>query len=310
MVERMRPKIGGLVLALLIAGCGGRGAAHDASSVPARIARARGAIVPWVDRAWAPGPKTTTTAAPDAPDCTSGALAVFDVDGGGAAGENYFVATLENTAPSWCTLHSVTAASGLDRKGRRIALHLATGAAQAFRVAPSGFVNVALVAPDICGPNRDQLPTLRYDTVWLSMRAVNIAVPRLHLIVCDNEFSTDLDAYDPPPQPPKPGTAAALTATIEPGYRITHGVIDYVVDVRNPSSVAFPLYDCAKYTGFFAAADAYVARTYELNCDTIHRIAPHAVVRYAMRLTVPPNARSGKLDWQLGDHDVATAVQF
>jgi len=311
--------LGGLLLVALVAGCGSGVATVGSKPVPAAssttqttyvVGRSGGVVVPWLDRPMDVPVEPTTTTTSDAPACASDALSAGAAGVGGAAGTNYFTVTLKSAETSWCSLHSVTEASALDNTGRRVALNLSSTGSDVFHIAPSGFVNVMLTTPDGCGPNHDHAPSQRYWSVRLSLNGVHLAVPLLKLTACDNHFITYLDIYSPPPRLPAPGTVEALTATIEPDYRVTNGVLEYVVDLRNPTGVVLPLDICAVYTEAFASINplVYFKRSYELNCDTIHEIGAYAVVRYAMRLAIPSTARSGKLDWHFGAGFAATAI--
>ncbi|MDP9335303.1 MAG: hypothetical protein M3Q30_18635 [Actinomycetota bacterium] len=271
-------------------------------------------VVSWVDRPADRPAETTTTTVAFAPDCTQDALTIVDAGGGGAGGTNRFYVTIKSQDSSSCVLRSVTSATGR-HSGRRVALNLTVSEPTVLQVAPLGFVRVMFETPDACGPNRDQLPTDRYDAIVLSLHGVSLDVPELQLAACGNGFETYLIAYMPPAPAPAPGTIEALTATIEPDYHLTNGILNFVVDLHNPTGVPVQLDACPVYTEYLAEdtpSHAYFSRTYELNCDTIHQIRPQSSVRYGMRLQLPTTARSGKLGWQLGavgSGEPATAVE-
>jgi hypothetical protein len=313
-----------VVLTLVATGCTASHAASRSAgsnrSTPATThsvghANANADVVPWVDRPADRPAETTSTTVAFAPYCTRDALTVVDAGGGGGAGgTSHFYVTIKSQDSSSCVLHSVTSATGR-HSGRRVSLNLTVSEPSALQVAPLGLVRVMFEAPDACGPNRDQLPTERYDAIVLSLRGISLDVPQLQLAACSNGFDTYLIADIPPAPVPAPGTIEALTATIEPDYHLTNGILNFVVDLHNPTGVAFPVDVCPIYTEYLGEetpSHAYISRTYELNCDTVHQIGPQSTVRYGMRLQLPTTARSGKLGWQLGavgSGEPATAIE-
>ena len=104
----------------------------------------------------------------------------------------------------------------------------------------------------------------------------------------------------PLPDPsPSPGTPNALQASADLGRQVTAtagGELDFIVTVTNPSDVSIPLSPCPSYEFLFNGA----ATTRYLNCDHVTAIPAEASVRYAMRFTIPANAkRDNKFGWIL-----------
>jgi hypothetical protein len=75
----------------------------------------------------------------------------------------------------------------------------------------------------------------------------------------------------------------------------------YFVTVRNADKVDYPLDPCPNYHELLAGKQAVGA--YQLNCSTVHHIAPGASVKFEMRLTLPGDVALGpnRLTWALAD---------
>jgi hypothetical protein len=106
-----------------------------------------------------------------------------------------------------------------------------------------------------------------------------------------------------------PGTPGMLKARIDLPRTVRAGAtIFYTVTLSNPTDVAVSLRPCPSYTNG-------AARSFALNCDTVHAIPPHGHVAYAMRIRIPEKyTRAGvaKVVWSLntptGPYAVAAAA--
>jgi hypothetical protein len=109
-----------------------------------------------------------------------------------------------------------------------------------------------------------------------------------------------------PEETPGPGRFAPLLATVDAPATVDRGRdVVYVVTLRNPGGQPVSLQPCpvylqrlGKYGGWFT-----------LNC-AVATIAAGSAVRFAMRLTVPVDAESGRalLHWALDDGISEAAV--
>jgi hypothetical protein len=100
-----------------------------------------------------------------------------------------------------------------------------------------------------------------------------------------------------------PGTAGTLRAEVHLASRLRVGLTDirYTVTLRNPTARAVRLRSCPGYTESVYSGRIAVRRSFRLNCETVHVIRAHGVVRYAMRLILlrPLRAVSAKFGWSL-----------
>jgi hypothetical protein len=105
-----------------------------------------------------------------------------------------------------------------------------------------------------------------------------------------------------------PGTPGTLKVRINVPRTVRAGrTILFTVRLTNPTDVTVSLRPCPGYTDS-------LGRSFALNCDTVHAIAPHSHVDYAMRLRMPEKytqAGVAKVAWSLntptGPHAVAVA---
>jgi len=120
------------------------------------------------------------------------------------------------------------------------------------------------------------------------------------------------------PQPAPASTRSplnALTATVATPAMFSAGATaSYTVTLANHTSAPVPLTPCPSYTEYFDASPGpgkpgYVVRRYYLNCGAARRVPAHRSITFMMRTPVPAVAGLAKLDWQLQDANVATAVE-
>lgn len=95
-----------------------------------------------------------------------------------------------------------------------------------------------------------------------------------------------------------PVLTAPLTARLEvPATVRRGGTLDYTLVLRNDHETLFWVAGCPAYRQTLNAVGK--DQWWQLNCEPNDGIAPHQTVRFAMRLTVPPDAPLGpaRLTW-------------
>ena len=105
---------------------------------------------------------------------------------------------------------------------------------------------------------------------------------------------------------PAPGTVASLQASVEPPSRIESGhVLDYTVVLSNPGPRAVSFSPCPGYTEILTVIMGARVQvhtwSYQLNCQSIKRLAPGKSARFEMEMTVPKvsQMRATKFSWEL-----------
>lgn len=90
---------------------------------------------------------------------------------------------------------------------------------------------------------------------------------------------------------PPPGTPAALHATLQLPSRIRGGqVLRYVVTLTNTGGQTVALVPCPGYSEAIALggqAGRVLGRSYELNCESVGRLAPEKSARFEMEIPIP-----------------------
>jgi hypothetical protein len=100
----------------------------------------------------------------------------------------------------------------------------------------------------------------------------------------------------------RPRTAGKLHARLRLPAAVRAGTtLFYTVTLSNPTSTTVVLRPCPGHTEALYVSGLVVRRSFALNCDSVHAIAAHGQVRYAMRLVVPRKVAPGtaKLGWTL-----------
>lgn len=284
--------------------------------------QAGGGGVPWVNRiapAYVSRPQPKPTAA--YPPCRSRQLVGRPGRGGPAAGTVYQEVRLVNRSARPCTLSGGPAAvTGVRVTG---------GAATLTRAVLGDGFNLVGPGPANLRPGESGWVTLAYRGVCPALTSGGKADYRTLFIVFDGgrvrvEFPVALNlvcglaaSRFGAPQPPPPSSRSplnVLTATVAIPATLTAGTTaSYTVTLRNHSGAPVRLTPCPSYTEYLGVFSGpgrpmYLTRHYYLNCTAIRRIAAYGSVTFAMRIPVPAGAGHAKMDWQLQDADVATAV--
>jgi Protein of unknown function (DUF4232) len=289
-----------LALAVVLAGCGTSGRASS------------GGAVPWVNRPRPhyriPAPKVLrypTTA----PPCRPTQLRVSSGRSGVGTGNLFERLIFKNVGQRSCLLRGYPSITAETPSGRRRLhpRHVNLGLIAA-NLAPGGRTYLDFGTSD-CGCKCVRPHPVRY-------RQLRFALPnggRLRTgawIVVDcwlgmSHFGLPERFANPAARPGTPGTLKArinLPRTVRAGATIL-----YIVTLTNPTDEAVSLRPCPSYTNG-------LNRSFALNCDTVHAIAPHRHVDYAMRIRIPEKyTRSGiaKVVWSLntptGPHTAAAA---
>jgi hypothetical protein len=297
--------------ALLTAGC----------TPDARPGHQAGAV-PWVNRparAYVPPPQPRPAAA--YPPCRARQLAGRPGRGGPAAGTVYQEVALINRSDRPCTLSGgPTAVTGVRATG---------GTTTLTKVALGDGFNLAGPGPANLRPGHSGWVTLSYGDGCPALTAGGKADYRTLFIAVDHgrvkvEFPAALNLicgleasrFGAPPPPP-PGSRSplnALTATVATPATLSAGAtVSYTVTLHNHSRTLVRLTPCPSYTEYLGVFTGpgrhlHLERHYYLNCAAIRQIAAHGSVTFAMRIPVPAQAGQAKLDWQLQDTNVATAM--
>lgn len=296
-----------LGLAILAAGCGAREGA-------------RSAAVPWVDRPapsyTAPPWKAPSAPRASAPPCTADQLCVAAVSDGAAAGSAVERFVFTNISSTVCRLGGRPGLTGVV-DGRRRVLALRRPAAATFPgliipadLRPHGHGFFDWTFADAC-PARRTAHAVDFEMPGGGTVSTARAAP---LFTCGRSAVSPLGRYAPAPRPPRaaPGTVDTLAVRLSLRHlqRIAAGhTLRYVVTLRNPTRFAVQLDPCPSYTEGLYTEGHPVLRRYRLNCNTVHRIAPHQGVRYAMRLMIPRVAGGlAKLAWSLNTPRTPAAV--
>jgi hypothetical protein len=278
--------------------------------------------VPWVNRsapAYVSPPRPRPTAAYQ--PCRAPQLVGRPGRGGPAAGTVYQAVQLINRSDRPCTLSGgPTAVTGVRVTG---------GMTTLTKVARGGGFNLVGPGPANLRPGQSGWVMLSYADGCPALTSGGKAGYRTLFIAVDRgrvrvEFPVTLNlvcglaaSRFGAPSPPPPGSrsplnvliaAVATPVTFSPG-----ATASYTVTLRNHNRAAVRLTPCPSYTeylGVFSGSGrhVYVERHYYLNCTALRQVAAHGSVTFAMRIPVPAEAGQAKLDWQLQDTNVATAV--
>jgi hypothetical protein len=284
--------------------------------------QAGGGGMPWVDRS-APVyvPPLQPRPAAAYPPCQARQLAGRPGRGGPAAGTVFQEVALINRSDRPCTLSGgPTAVTG----GR-----VTGGMTTLTRVAKGDGFNLVGPGPANLRPGQSGWVTLSYADGCPALTAGGKADYRALFIVVDGgrvrvEFPAALNlicgleasGFGAPPPPP-PGSRSVLNvlaaAVAAPATLSAGTTASYMVTLHNRSWAPVRLAPCPSYTEYLGVFSGpgrhlYVERHYYLNCAAVWRIAAHGSATFAMRIPVPADAGQAKLDWQLQDTNVATAM--
>jgi uncharacterized protein DUF4232 len=275
--------------------------------------------VRWANRpapAYVPPPQPRPTAA-YAP-CRARQLAGRPGRGGPAAGTVYQEVRLTNRSHRPCTLSGgPTAVTGVA---------VARGMTTLTRVALGDGFNLIGPGPANLRPGQAGWVTLSYSDGCPALTSKGKADYRTPFVVLDSgrvrvDFPAAQDLVGlrastygaPPPAPGQQIPAERAHRNDRRASRVQcrrHRQLHH--DAAQPVRRSRRLAPCPSYTEYLGVSSGpgksqYLARHYYLNCAALRRIAAHGSAIFAMRIPVPA-AGQAKLDWQLQDTDVATAV--
>ena len=266
--------------------------------------------VPWANR---PLPRYTApqpgliSYSTTAPACRAAQLRVSWERNGVAAGSLGERFAFENTGSKPCLLHGYPRTSAVAPDGRHVVLQPRLGGGlggqlSSADLAPGGHVFLDFATSD-CGctclrPN----PTRYRRLVFHLPEGGSVQGGRFTLTKdCFLEMSRFglPERYAEPHA--KPGTAGTLhVRTHAPRTAKAGTVLHYSVELVNSTNRTVELSPCPGYTESMYTRAAHTSRSLRLNCDSVHSIAPHGRVRYAMELAIPRRASgAAKLGWSL-----------
>lgn len=274
-------------------------------------ARHAGGPIPWVNRPVARYEVPTPTLIPypvSAPACRASKVRIGQGRGGAAAGTLYERLVFTNVGKRSCLLHGYPMITGVDSRGRRVRLRPRREGFTFFQlvaanVSPGAHTFIGLATSDGCEGGTRKPIVYRELTISIGDGETVRAAPDVRVEeVCGLFVSNFGLPARYAPLKPAPGTPATLSAsaqlpkTIHPGKLLT-----YTVTLSNRTATEIVLDPCPAYNEGIYASGLVVRRWLALNCDTVHTIAPHSKVRYAMELAIRATAPPGvaKFGWSL-----------
>jgi hypothetical protein len=278
-----------------VAGCG---AQHRAPSV-----------VPWLDAAL-PAYRTPTAqlvryptgAAP----CRAAQLRLRNGRRGPALGNYLEEYVVTNAGATTCLLRGYPGVTALDAAGTTVTLHPQPGGTYfgqlvASDVAPGGHVFFDLATSSGC--NGGRAPSVRYHALALRLpQGGSVRGDGTSLVVQCGLSMSALGLPERYAQPrARPGTPGTLRARLVlPASARAGRLLEYTVVLGNPTGVPVSLRSCPGYTQGLFSLRGSVRETLRLNCAPVETIAPHARVKFAMRVRVPRRATGfAKVGWSL-----------
>ncbi len=270
--------------------------------------------MPWVDRPLplyvAPQPtlvRYPTSAGP----CRAPQLRVSQGRNGVGAGNLLQELVFTNTGSRACLLRGYPRITAVAPGGGRVVLRPLRGGTYFGRLVasdidPGGHVFLDFGTSD-CGCRCERPSPVRYRNLAFTLPHGGTVAGGAATLAKDcfldmSAFGLPARYSQPRTRPGDPGTLRArvyLPSAVRAGTTLR-----YTVTLRNPTGRTVSLARCPGYTQSLYTPRAAVHRSFRLNCDAVRSIAPHAHVRYAMRLVVPPRASGfAKFGWSL---DTAT----
>jgi hypothetical protein len=302
---------GALALACLVAGCGSVAAPPGTERRGA--AEAAGGTVPWISSSAPPYspamPLPARQPATSAPQCRAAHLDASEAFYSGLAGSMDYVVKITNVGPGTCLLG-----------GHPLVVKLVLASGTLVSLPVSGSWNTpALEASDITAGGSGEVvlnETFNCTSSPLRYRAIEIGLPGGVLIVpatqrwqfpCPPISVSDFGVPVPPPAY-RPDPMAALTARLVLPSSVHAGrLLDYVVDLGNPTSQVIALHPCPGYLEAFDLDGTGVKRLYALNCHVVGAIPAHGTVRFAMVVPVPAGQTGhARIIWDLAGAPVVT----
>jgi hypothetical protein len=161
-------------------------------------------------------------------------------------------------------------------------------------VPPGGHVFLDLATSAVCD-NGQRMPLHHRRLVFTLPQGGRVRADHVSITeVCGLSMSD----FGLPQRYPEPRLRAhvRLPAAVRAGTTLR-----YTVVLGNPTAATVALRPCPGYTESMYASGIVVRRSFALDCDAVHGIAPHHEVRYAMQLKVPARTGPGlaKLGWSL-----------
>ncbi|MGH2972142.1 MAG: DUF4232 domain-containing protein [Gaiellaceae bacterium] len=267
--------------------------------------------VPWVNRPVARYEVPAPTLIPypvSAPACHARQLRVRQGRGGAAAGTLYERLVLTNVSKRSCLLRGYPTITGVGSSGSRVRLRPRREGFTFFQlvasnVLPGAHTFIGLATSDGCDGGTRKPSVYRELDISIGNGETVRAAPSVRVEdVCGLFVSSFGVPARYTPLKPAPGTPATLSASVQLPKMIHAGkLLRYTVTLSNQSATAIALDPCPGYNEGIYAAGLVVRRWLALNCDTVHTIAPHSQVRYAMELAIPAKASPGvaKFGWSL-----------
>lgn len=267
-------------------------------------------VVPWVDRPLphysAPEP-TFVRYSMSAPPCKARQLHVLGRRDGVATGHRFEQFVFTNTSAAACLLRGYPTITAEAPDGRRVVLHARHGGTFGGPLVPAdippGRRVVLNLGTSDCGctclrPH----PTIYRHLEFGLPQGGSVPGGRLTLI---KDCYLDMSRFGLPRNDIEPqaqlGTPGTLVARARPPQSVKAGsLFHYTVELSNPTSRTVTLSPCPGYTENVYTPSGQTVRSYRLNCDSVHSIAPHEGVRFAMQLAIPRTASGfAKLGWSL-----------
>jgi hypothetical protein len=234
---------------------------------------------------------------------------------------------VRNTSATACWLEGYADLRILDGAGRELAATTGIGAGPTFfDDGPAVQVLLPPGAPPLPAPHQPAIRGQAFMNVeWYDCRQTHAASLSLYLPngggnvnvafdvqapyspVCDSGTTSPVGLLRGPfspagyTWPPGPVYLTVDIAIAAPVSVKRGSTLVYFVTVRNADKVDYPLDPCPNYHELLAGKQ--VIGAYQLNCATVHHIAPGASVKFEMRLTLPGDVALGpnRLTWALAD---------
>lgn len=266
--------------------------------------------VPWVNRTVAryeiPRPKLIPYPV-SAPPCRVNQLRVSQGSGGAAAGTQYERLLFRNVGTRSCLLHGYPTITGVN-DGARSLLQARREGVVFFQLVPSdvrpgGHTFLDLATSDGCNDGRNKATV--YRKLEIAVRGVGtVRAPADVQIrdVCGLYVSSFGLPARYTPLAPRPGTVGTLWATLHLPPTVPAGrVLAYTITLSNRTWTPVKLTPCPGYNEGIYEVGFHVRRWLALNCGTVHVIAPHHGVRFAMEFSIPAKTPPGsaKFAWSL-----------
>jgi len=269
--------------------------------------------VPWLNRPLPryeiPAPKVIPYPT-SAPPCHASELRISQGRGGAAAGTLYERLVFTNIGRRTCLLRGYPTINALGPNGSSRTLHPHREGFTSFNLVPTnlppgGDSFISFATGDVCD-NGTRTPTAyrQLSVTIANGETVHAGAGARITEVCGFYLSSFGLPARYTPLPPTPGTPATATARVHLPASVRAGTtLHYTITLSNPTKTTITLRPCPGYSEGIYASGLLVRRSLALNCDTIHAIAAHKHVRYAMQLTVPSHAATGiaKFSWSLNN---------